>query len=187
MLGRTSPGELGLVVVDRVRDDGSRLSTGEAERATAVLPVVEHAFRNADGAPSITSRPWRDSNRSKAASTSSRQPFRFTPDSMQHRGGSTTSSWPTQKANGFDPAAVVREVLSMTSDIEQSTVETHITARMCINAPRNHGTVYADLSPRRPPRRLALGMHIDCVRAAGMQGSPARIPPPPQPRGPTSL
>jgi hypothetical protein len=45
----------------------------------------------------------------------------------------------------FDRAEVVREVLSMTSNFEQSTVETHITARMCINAPRNHGTVYADL------------------------------------------
>jgi hypothetical protein len=45
----------------------------------------------------------------------------------------------------FDRDEVVREVLSMTSDFEQSTIETHITARMCINASRNHGTVYADL------------------------------------------
>jgi hypothetical protein len=40
---------------------------------------------------------------------------------------------------------IVREVLSRTSSFKESTIRTHITSRMCANAPDNHAVVYGDL------------------------------------------
>ena len=44
----------------------------------------------------------------------------------------------------LDLAEVVQEVLA-SSAYEESTIRTHISSRMCAEAPANHGTVYADL------------------------------------------
>lgn len=44
----------------------------------------------------------------------------------------------------LDLADVVQEVLA-SSAYKESTIRTHITSRMCAEAPANHGTVYADL------------------------------------------
>ena len=40
---------------------------------------------------------------------------------------------------------IVLEVLSSTSAFKESTIRTHITSRMCANAPDNHAVVYGDL------------------------------------------
>lgn len=53
----------------------------------------------------------------------------------------------------FDLVDVVQEVLARTSAYEESTIRTHITSRMCAEAPAHHGTVYADLE------RAARGRH----------------------------
>ncbi len=39
---------------------------------------------------------------------------------------------------------IVREVRSH-HNFKESTVRTHVTSRMCANAPDHHGTVYSDL------------------------------------------
>lgn len=52
-----------------------------------------------------------------------------------------------ERRNGrreFDLVDVVQEVLGST-DYRESTIRTHVTSRMCAEAPANHGTVYADL------------------------------------------
>ena len=57
----------------------------------------------------------------------------------------------------FELGEVVREVLSQTSDFEESTIRTHITSRMCVNAPRHHATFFDDLERvRRGCYRLIL-------------------------------
>jgi hypothetical protein len=40
---------------------------------------------------------------------------------------------------------IVQEVLGGTDAFKESTIRTHVTSRMCANAPDHHGTVYADL------------------------------------------
>jgi hypothetical protein len=45
----------------------------------------------------------------------------------------------------FSPADVVAEMLRRGSSYSESTIRTHVTARMCREAPVNHGVVYADL------------------------------------------
>lgn len=45
----------------------------------------------------------------------------------------------------FSIPEVVAEVRRDGSTLAESTIRTHVTSRMCSNAPENHGTVYADL------------------------------------------
>lgn len=45
----------------------------------------------------------------------------------------------------FRLAEVVEEVRRQGSELPESTIRTHISSRMCSNAPDHHGTVYGDL------------------------------------------
>lgn len=45
----------------------------------------------------------------------------------------------------FSPADVVRQMQRDGTQYQESTIRTHITSRMCADAPDNHGTTYADL------------------------------------------
>lgn len=47
--------------------------------------------------------------------------------------------------NTFDLTEVVTETLTIDPGFAESTVRTHVTSRMCADAPDHHGTVYADL------------------------------------------
>lgn len=40
---------------------------------------------------------------------------------------------------------IVQEVLSAGAQFSEGSIRTHITSRMCRDAPAHHGTVYADL------------------------------------------
>jgi hypothetical protein len=40
---------------------------------------------------------------------------------------------------------IVTEVMAQTSQYRESTIRTHVTSRMCGNAPDHHGVVYDDL------------------------------------------
>ncbi len=48
-------------------------------------------------------------------------------------------------SNTFDLADIVAEALAADSRFAESTIRTHVSSRMCADAPDNHGTVYADL------------------------------------------
>jgi hypothetical protein len=54
--------------------------------------------------------------------------------------------------NDFDVVEVLQAVQSVTSSFKESTIRTHITSRMCAQAPVHHGTVYADLDRVGPGR-----------------------------------
>jgi hypothetical protein len=56
-------------------------------------------------------------------------------DRLEQRHGRTT----------FDVAEVVREVTVAGSLYGESTIRTHVSSRMCVNAPDNHSATYADL------------------------------------------
>ena len=45
----------------------------------------------------------------------------------------------------FGLTEVINEVLSSTSEYKESTIRTHISSRMCIQAPLNHATKFDDL------------------------------------------
>lgn len=45
----------------------------------------------------------------------------------------------------FSLEKIVREVRSPGSDYRESTIRTHVTSRMCANAPDHHAVVYNDL------------------------------------------
>jgi hypothetical protein len=45
----------------------------------------------------------------------------------------------------FDLDEVVQEVIASGSQYKENTIRTHITSRMCSDAPDHHGTVYKDL------------------------------------------
>jgi hypothetical protein len=45
----------------------------------------------------------------------------------------------------FSLEDVVLEVLADRDQFTERTIRTQITSRMCVQAPKNHGTVYADL------------------------------------------
>ena len=50
--------------------------------------------------------------------------------------------------NGIDPFSrddVIDEMRRRGSEYRDSTISTHVTSRMCANAPRNHAVVYNDL------------------------------------------
>jgi hypothetical protein len=52
--------------------------------------------------------------------------------------------------DAFALSAIVKQVLSQTKTYKESTIRTHITSRMCANAPDNHAKVYNDLLRVRP-------------------------------------
>lgn len=45
----------------------------------------------------------------------------------------------------FSLGEIVKEVFSVTSEYEESTIRTHVTSRMCVQAPLNHATKFDDL------------------------------------------
>lgn len=45
----------------------------------------------------------------------------------------------------FTLSEVVRKVMSSGSRYKESTIRTHVTSRMCINAPDHHAVTYPDL------------------------------------------
>lgn len=45
----------------------------------------------------------------------------------------------------FDLADVLQEVQSSGSTYRESTIRTHVTSRLCADAPDHHATTYADL------------------------------------------
>lgn len=45
----------------------------------------------------------------------------------------------------FSPADVVREMTRRGTKYSVATIRTHVTSRMCRDAPTNHAVVYADL------------------------------------------
>jgi hypothetical protein len=45
----------------------------------------------------------------------------------------------------FSPDEIVRELHRLGSPYSDSTIRTHITSRMCANAPGHHGVTYDDL------------------------------------------
>jgi len=47
--------------------------------------------------------------------------------------------------NTFALSDIVTETMALDPPFAESTVRTHVTSRMCANAPDHHGTVYADL------------------------------------------
>ena len=49
--------------------------------------------------------------------------------------------------------AIVKEVQMGGGDYKESTIRTHITSSMCVDAPPNHGTRYPDL------RRIGRGLY----------------------------
>lgn len=49
------------------------------------------------------------------------------------------------KKSLFGLSEIVSEVMQRGSNYEISTIRTEITSRMCAQAPKNHGVVYADL------------------------------------------
>ena len=53
----------------------------------------------------------------------------------------------------FKCQTIVDEVLQHTTSFEESTIRTHVVARMCTNAPVNHTPKYHDLE------RVARGMY----------------------------
>lgn len=52
----------------------------------------------------------------------------------------------------FQLAEIVQEVKSTGSSYRESTIRTHVTSRMCTDAPDNHATIYADLERVGPGR-----------------------------------
>jgi hypothetical protein len=55
--------------------------------------------------------------------------------------------------DAFSVDDVVREMRSRGTSYAEATIRTHITSRMCDNAPDNHGVVYSDL------RRIDRGLY----------------------------
>jgi len=45
----------------------------------------------------------------------------------------------------FELSEIVAEVRSMTASFAESTIRTHVTSRMCANAPDNHAVVTQDV------------------------------------------
>lgn len=53
----------------------------------------------------------------------------------------------------FAPAEIVAEVLARGSEHQESTIRTHITSVMCVDAPRNHAVRFPDL------KRVGYGLY----------------------------
>lgn len=49
------------------------------------------------------------------------------------------------RRKAFMVTEIVKEVLAVTEDFKESTIRTHITSRLCVQAPPNHFTRYEDL------------------------------------------
>ena len=45
----------------------------------------------------------------------------------------------------FDLSEIVKEVLAITGNFAESTIRTHVTSKMCAQAPTNHAMKYSDL------------------------------------------
>lgn len=45
----------------------------------------------------------------------------------------------------FTVSDVLEELRARGTELAESTVRTHVTSRMCVNSPDNHGTTYDDL------------------------------------------
>ena len=45
----------------------------------------------------------------------------------------------------FQLSEIVKEVLAMTGNFAESTIRTHVTSKMCAQAPTHHAMKYADL------------------------------------------
>jgi len=52
----------------------------------------------------------------------------------------------------FDLSDVLQEVQAGGSTYKESTIRTHVTSRMCADAPDHHGTTHADLERIGPGR-----------------------------------
>lgn len=50
----------------------------------------------------------------------------------------------------FNLSEIVNEVIAMTHDFAESTIRTHVSSRMCVQAPQNHWPKYADLDRVAP-------------------------------------
>lgn len=59
----------------------------------------------------------------------------------------------------FAPQNVIDELHRRGTMLADTTIRTHVTSRMCANAPANHGTVYADLERVGPGRYRLIGSH----------------------------
>ena len=57
----------------------------------------------------------------------------------------------------FTAQDVVDQLNRAGTSYAESTIRTHVTSRMCANAPDNHARVYADLERVAPGRYRALG------------------------------
>lgn len=64
---------------------------------------------------------------------------------IRHRTGSNT----------FTAQDVIDQLNRVGTSYAESTIRTHITSRMCANAPHNHARVYADLERVEPGRYRA--------------------------------
>lgn len=45
----------------------------------------------------------------------------------------------------FDLSEIVKEVLATTGNFAESTIRTHVSSKMCAQAPTNHAMKYSDL------------------------------------------
>lgn len=50
----------------------------------------------------------------------------------------------------FNVSEIVKEVFTETNDFAESTIRTHVTSRMCMQAPQNHWPKYTDLDRIAP-------------------------------------
>jgi hypothetical protein len=94
---------------------------------------------------------------------SSATPLNVLPESAGARSGATTSareavfaaarSVAAASADGtFSPGEVVAECRRLQCGYADSTIRTHVTAVMCVDAPQHHARVYADFERAAPGR-----------------------------------
>ncbi len=69
----------------------------------------------------------------------------------------------------FTIQQIIIELRGSGSRYAESTIRTHITSLMCVNAPRHHGVKYRDL------KRVGRGLYRLSVEAAGSSPSPLRV------------
>lgn len=53
----------------------------------------------------------------------------------------------------FNVSEIVKEIVTVTNEFKESTIRTHVTSRLCVQAPPNHFTRYEDLD------RIARGQY----------------------------
>jgi hypothetical protein len=52
--------------------------------------------------------------------------------------------------NAFTPCEILSRMKTLGTHYQESTIRTHITSRMCANAPKNHAVKYNDLERISP-------------------------------------